>query len=314
MDALEQLNRDHTSREVRRLKVQAPIALVGAVAATAAVAGGALLWSSGHSYAGAAVALAGLVVAVLWWKGAQLLAEWDRAVILRFGRYHATRGPGFFLLLPVIDNVARILDLRVRTTSFYSESTLTSDTVPVRIAAIAFWRVLEPEKAVLEVENYYQAIVIAVQTALRDIVGVHSLADLLAERESVAETLQKLLQQKTRTWGIEVSSIEIRDIDIPEGLKDALSKQAQADRERQARTILGQAEIDLSEKFKDASDVYADNPVALQLRAMNIVYEGLRAGGSLMVIPTGVIDALSGAMSGVGPAPAEGPTEPDPKS
>lgn len=223
------------------------------------------------------------------------------------------------MIAPIIDRVTRVVDMRVRTTTFYSEAMLTSDTVPVNIDAIAFWHVWDSQKAMLEVESYYQAIALAVQTALRDIVGVHSLAEILAERDKMGQTLQKVLEAKTEAWGISVSSIEIRDIAIPEGLKDALSKQAQAERERQARTILGQAEMDIAQKFAEASKGYLENPVALQLRAMNIVYEGIRAGGSLMLVPSTVLDTMNlgglaalGALRMQGQPGAESPTSPPP--
>jgi regulator of protease activity HflC (stomatin/prohibitin superfamily) len=222
-----------------------------------------------------------------------LLAEWDRALVLRMGHFHSVRGPGFYMIVPIIDSVSRILDMRVRTTSFYSESMLTKDTVPVNVDAIAFWYVWDSKKAILEVESYYQAIVQAVQTALRDIVGIHTLAEILSERDKIGETLQRVLAEKMQAWGISVNSIEMRDIVIPENLKDALSKQAQAERERQSRTILGEAEMEIAQKFADASKPYLDNPVALQLRAMNILYEGLRAGGSLILVPSSVLDTMN---------------------
>ena len=178
---------------------------------------------------------------------------------------------------------------------------LTKDTVPVDLDAIAFWHVWDSKKSVLEVENYYQAIVLAVQTALRDIVGVHTLAEILSEREMIAQTLQKVLEVKTECWGITVNSIEIRDITIPEKLKDALSKQAQAERERQSRVILGQAEMEIAQKFAEAAKGYVDNPIALQLRAMNIVYEGIRAGSSLMLVPSTVLDTMNlGGLAALG--------------
>ena len=207
---------------------------------------------------------------------AQMLAEWDRAVLLSLGRFRQIRGPGFFMIVPMLQSITRVVDMRTRTTPFFAESILTKDTVPIQVDAIAFWHVWDSKKAVLEVENYYQAITMAIQTALRDIIGVHSLAEILAEREKISHTLQQVLESKAQAWGLHVNSIEIRDIMIPDNLKDALSKQAQAERELQARTILGQAEMDIAQKFAEASKGYVDNPVALQLRAMNIVYEGVK--------------------------------------
>jgi len=302
-DAMAQLESDHSSRQMQRFKVRGPIVLVGLLVAIGAVWGGIALFRSGKVTAGIVTVVGGLIVAVLWSKSAQLLAEWDRAIVLRLGHFRSVNGPGFFMIVPVIDSVTRVIDMRVRTTTFYSEAMLTSDTVPVNIDAIAFWHVWDAQKALLEVESYYQAITLAVQTALRDIVGVHSLAEILAERDKMGRTLQEVLQAKTEAWGISVTSTEIRDIAIPENLKDALSKQAQAERERQARTILGQAEMEIAQKFAEASKGYRDDPVALQLRAMNIVYEGIRAGGSLMLVPSTVLDTMNlGGLAALGQA------------
>ena len=266
---------------------------------------------------GVTLIILGVVVAVLWSLSAQLLLEWDRAVILRLGHFRSVGGPGFFRIIPIIESVTRVVDMRVRTTPFYGEDMLTKDTVPVDLDAIAFWHVWDSKKAVLEVENYYQAIVLAVQTALRDIVGVHTLAEILSEREMIAQTLQKVLETKTEAWGITVNSIEIRDITIPDTLKDALSKQAQAERKRQSRVILGQAEMEIAEKFAEAAKGYLDNPIALQLRAMNIVYEGIRSGSSLMLVPSTVLDTMNlGGLAALGgakqarPAVVEAPKPP----
>jgi len=300
-DPLAQLEKEHVERETRRLKTKAPVHLVTVLVVVGAIASGVVLFRSHHVAAAMVAGIAGLIVAALWAVSAHLLAEWDRAIVLRLGHFRGVRGPGFFMILPLIDSVARVVDMRVRTTSFHSEEMLTSDTVPVAIDAIAFWHVWDSQKALLEVESYYQAITLAVQTALRDIVGVHSLAEMLAERDKMSRTLQEVLEAKTEAWGISVTSIEIRDIAIPEKLKDALSKQAQAERERQARTILGQAEMEIAQKFAEASKGYIDNPVALQLRAMNIVYEGIRAGGSLMLVPSSVLDTMNlGGLAALG--------------
>jgi len=292
-DPLVQLEKEHVEREARRLKTRGPVHLVTFLLVVGAVTAGVVLFRGQRVAAGIVVGVAGLVVAALWATSAHLLAEWDRGIVLRLGHFRSVRGPGFFMIMPLIDSMARVVDMRVRTTSFHSEEMLTSDTVPVAIDAIAFWHVWDSQKALLEVESYYQAITLAVQTALRDIVGVHSLAELLAERDKMGSTLQEVLQAKTEAWGISVTSIEIRDLTIPETLKDALSKQAQAERERQARNILGQAEMEIAQKFAEASKGYLDNPVALQLRAMNIIYEGIRAGGSLMLVPSSVLDTMN---------------------
>ena len=302
-DAMTQLNKDHAVRQIQRMKTYAPITLLMVLIAVGTIIGGIYLLRAGKTNLAVATFIVGGILAALWYLSAHLLAEWDKALVLRLGRFSSVRGPGFFMIIPLIESVIRIVDMRVRTTTFYSESMLTSDTVPVNIDAIAFWHVWDSQKALLEVESYYQAISLAVQTALRDIVGIHSLAEILSDREKVAKTLQKVLEAKTEAWGISVTSIEIRDIAIPENLKDVLSKQAQAERERQARGILGQAEMEIAEKFAIASKAYQDNPVALQLRAMNIVYEGIRAGGSLMIVPSSVLDTMNlGGMAALGQA------------
>jgi len=294
MDTMEQLNKEHEVRQLARVKTKMPVIFLGLLLAAAGIVPGILsflIWA--NIVWGVVFCACGIAASSLWSMTAQLLAEWDRAVVLRMGRFHSVRGPGFFMVMPIIDNVARIIDMRVRTTDFYSESMLTRDTVPVQVDAVAFWHVWDSKKAILEVESYYQAMVLAVQTALRDIVGIYALDEVLAEREKIAETLKTVLKEKSENWGINVNSIEIRDVSIPEKLKDALSKQAQAERERLSRTILGQAELEIGEKFLEASKAYHDNPVALQLRAMNILYEGLRSGGSIMLIPSSTLDTMN---------------------
>ena len=318
-DAMTQMNRDHSAREMQRMKMRAPIMLVsGVILAAAAIAGVILAKKVGIGW-GIGAGAAGVIIAVLWHMSGQLLAEWDRALVLRFGHLRSVKGPGFFMILPFVDNVVRVVDMRVRTATFYSEAMLTRDTVPVNIDAIAFWHVWDTQKAVLEVESYYQAIVLAVQTALRDIVGIHSLAEVLSERDMIAATLKGILEKKSGAWGITVNSIEIRDISVPDSLRDALSKQAQAERERQSRTILGQAELEIAAKFAEAAKGYIDNPIALQLRAMNIVYEGIRAGGSMMIVPSSVLDTMNlGGLIALGkeqkdlakPKPAGEPSQP----
>jgi len=288
-----QLQREHEARQLQRMKTRAPIMMIGTLIAIGSVGAAILLWSAGRMPAAVATGTGGLVLGALWSLSVHLLAEWDRALILRFGRFHSVKGPGFFAVIPIADSVVRVVDMRVRTTDFYCESMLTRDTVPVDIDAIAFWHVWDTQKAVLELESYYQAIALAVQTALRDIVGVNTLAEVLAEREKMAETLQKVIADKTQAWGITVASIELRDISIPDNLRDALSKQAQAEREKQSRTILGDAEVEIAQKFAQAARAYAGNPVALQLRAMNILYEGLRAGGSMILVPSTVLDTMN---------------------
>jgi regulator of protease activity HflC (stomatin/prohibitin superfamily) len=303
METIEQLLKEHATREMERLKVRLPVQVPGVLGMIAAV-----IWAiarlPAHGIWDAVVPPVGLgVVSVLFMMSVQMLAEWDRAVVLRLGRFRAIRGPGVFFVIPLFDDIVRIVDTRVRTTTFHSEAILTRDTVPVAIDAIAYWHVWDTRKAVLEVDSYYNAIVLAIQTALRDVVGVHSLAETLAEREAIAKRLQEVLHEKTMAWGISVTSIEMRDIQIPENLKEALSKQAQAERERYARTILGQAEQEIAEKFVEAARKYEDSPVALQLRAMNVIYEGLRSGTSMILVPSSTLDTMNlGGVIGLGGA------------
>lgn len=293
MDIMETLRKEHEARELHRAKIRVPVILLGLLGILAAIIWGYLRYARTAALESLGWPVLVLVAALLWLGSAQMVAEWDRAVVLRLGRFRSVRGPGFFLLIPLIDRVVRVVDTRVRTTTFHSEAVLTRDTVPVAVDAIAYWHVWDTRKAVLEVDSYYQAIVLAIQTALRDVVGVLTLAEILAEREAIANRLQEVLQEKTNAWGITVTSIEMRDIQIPDNLKEALSKQAQAERERQARTILGKAEEEIAEKFVLAAKQYADHPVALQLRAMNVVYEGLRAGTSMVLVPSSVLDTMN---------------------
>jgi len=226
--------------------------------------------------------------------------QWDRAVVLRLGRFQALTGPGIFWLVPFVDRVARYVDMRIRATEFSSERTLTKDTVPVNVDAIVFWLVWDARKAVLEVENYYRAILLSAQTALRDAIGRHTLAELLSHREAVGKALQEVLDHKTNPWGITVQFVEVRDIIIPRGLEDAMSMQAQAERERQARIILSTAETEIAAKFVEAAQPYQGNPVAIHLRAMNMLYEGLKEKGSLVIVPSSAVDTMNlGTMSGL---------------
>ncbi len=303
-NTLQELRNEHGLRELRRLKLRLPILVATvAIAALCLLPGILIYFLSQQMLAVPIAAVIGAVAAATWYLAAQLLAEWDRAVILRLGRFHKVGGPGFFLIVPIIQHVSRVVDTRIRTTSFYVESMLTKDTVPVSIEAIAFWKVADARKTVLEVEDYYQAITMAVQTAHRDIIGEHNLADILAKREEIVSELKAILDEKAQAWGINVHSIEIRDITIPANLQQVLSKQAQAERERQARTILGEAEMEIAEKFARAAEAYRDNPVALQLRAMNIIYEGLRSGTSMMLVPSQVLDTMNlGSVAALGVA------------
>jgi regulator of protease activity HflC (stomatin/prohibitin superfamily) len=214
-------------------------------------------------------------------------------VVLRLGRYRGLRGPGFFAVIPILDRVPYHIDQRIRTSAFGAESCLTRDTVPVDVDAIAFWVVLDAERAALEVQNYEEAGILAAQTALRDAIGKHDLAELIQSRKELGHGLQEALERKMRDWGIHVQSVEIRDVIIPQALEDAMSREAQAERERQARIILGTAETEIASKFVEAANSYRDHPVALNLRAMNMLYESIVKRGSLMVVPSGLADSLN---------------------
>ena len=239
------------------------------------------------------VAAIGLTLAVLAGLMPRVANQWERAVVLRLGRFRGIHGPGVFWIVPFIDRVALWADLRVRTTTFAAEKTLTADTVPVDVDAVLFWQIQSAEEAVLAVEDYRKAVSWAAQTALRDIIGKTHLADMLTGREAIDDDIKRLIDARTHDWGIVVRSVEIRDVTIPPGLEDAMSRQAQAVREKQARVILGDAEVEVSAKFEEAAVRYQNNPTAFQLRAMNILYEGMKEKSSLMIVPSSMVDSLS---------------------
>lgn len=222
----------------------------------------------------------------------QVAKQWERAVVLRLGHYAGLRGPGLFWLVPFVDHISAWIDQRVITTAFAAEETLTSDTVPVNVDAVLFWNVHDPERAALEVQNFPQAVSWASQTALRDIIGRTSLTDLLRGRERIETELQELIDQRCMPWGIVVESVEMRDVVIPTSLQDAMSREAQAAREKRARIILGEAEVEIATLFEQASLAYQQNPTALHLRAMNILYEGLKEKGALMLVPSTAVDSM----------------------
>ncbi len=223
----------------------------------------------------------------------KIASQWERTIVLRLGKYRGTRGPGLFWIIPFIDDVTAWVDQRVVTTSFAAEETLTSDTVPVNVDAVLFWLVFDPERAALEVQDYPQAVSWAAQTALRDIIGRTSLTDLLRGRERIEAELQKLIDERSNPWGVTVQSVEMRDVVIPATLQDAMSREAQAAREKQARIILGQAELEIANLFATASESYKANPTALHLRAMNMLYEGLKEKGALMLVPSSAVESMS---------------------
>lgn len=236
--------------------------------------------------------IAGLIIGLLAAQAPKVAKQWESAVVLRLGRYIGLRGPGLFWIIPFVDSVSAWVDQRVITTSFAAEETLTSDTVPVNVDAVLFWMVYDPEKAALEVQNYPQAVSWAAQTALRDIIGRTSLTDLLRGRERIEEELQKLIDERSNPWGVTVQSVEMRDVIIPAALQDAMSREAQAAREKQARIILAQAEVEIANMFDTASESYQDNPTALHLRAMNMLYEGLKEKGALMLVPSTAVESM----------------------
>ncbi len=237
-------------------------------------------------------AIVGALLGLFLAQAPKIARQWERAVVLRLGRYVGLRGPGLFWILPFVDSVSAWVDQRVITTSFAAEETLTSDTVPVNVDAVLFWMVYDPEKAALEVQNYPQAVSWAAQTALRDIIGRTSLTDLLRGRERIEEELQQLIDERSNPWGVTVQSVEMRDVIIPAALQDAMSREAQAAREKQARIILGQAEVEIAQSFEKASQSYRDNPTALHLRAMNMLYEGLKEKGALMLVPSSAVESM----------------------
>ncbi len=250
---------------------------------------GALLWmATGSPAAVVAGVIAGAIVAL----SPRVAQQWERAVVLRLGRFVGLRGPGLFWIVPLIDSVTRTIDQRVITTSFAAEQTLTSDTVPVNVDAVLFWVVYDPEKAALEVQDYPTAVSWAAQTALRDIIGRTSLTDLLSGRERIEQELQRLIDERSTPWGVTVQAVEMRDVVIPQQLQDAMSREAQADREKRARIILGEAEMAIAQSFETASRVYESNPTALHLRAMNMLYEGLKEKGALMLVPTTIVESM----------------------
>jgi regulator of protease activity HflC (stomatin/prohibitin superfamily) len=265
----------------------------------------------------ATVAVAGILAPAL-----QMAYQWERAVILRFGRFRGLRGSGLFPIVPVIDKVSNYVDQRIRVTDFSAEMTLTRDTVPVNVDAIAFWMVWDAEKSILEVEDFVDAVTLSAQTGLRDAIGKHELSDMLSHRDRLGREIQQVLDAKTNAWGITVQSVEIRDIVIPKALEDAMSRQAQAERERQSRIILSTAETEIAAKFEEASRHYKSNPAALHLRAMNMVFEGLKQKGSMIIVPSTAVETMGlGAMGGLtafdrilGTPPAEGTPPKSPPS
>jgi regulator of protease activity HflC (stomatin/prohibitin superfamily) len=266
-----------------------PVSSPGLAVGLIIIAAGLALTAASNRPAGV---VAGTVIGVYLMFAIKVADQWEKVAVLRFGRYVGLRGPGLFYILPVVDSLSRYVDQRVRVASVTAESALTRDTVPVNVDAILFWVVWNAEKAILEVEDFMGAITLGAQTALRESIGRHELAQMITERETLGRELQRILDEKTNPWGITVQSVEIRDVRIPRELEDAMSRQAQAERERQARIILGLAETEIADKFSKAAATYQDNPVALHLRAMNMLYEAIKERGSMVIVPSSAVETM----------------------
>ncbi len=236
--------------------------------------------------------ISGALIGIYFLFAIKVVQQWEKVAVLRLGRYVGLRGPGLRLIIPILETLSPYVDQRVRVASVSAESTLTRDTVPVNVDAIVFWLVWNAEKSIFEVENFIEAINMSAQTALRESIGRHELAQMITERETMGRELQRILDEKTNPWGITVQSVEIRDVRIPQGLEDAMSRQAQAERERQARIILGQAEKEIADSFVQAAASYAENPVALHLRAMNMLYEAIKEKGSMVIVPSSAVETM----------------------
>ena len=246
------------------------------------------------------VSIIAFFIAIVVSNAIKIADQWEKAIILRLGRFRSIKGPGLFLIIPVIDFISYWIDTRVITTTFKTEKTLTKDTVPVDVDAVLFWKVIDPKKAALDVADYRSAISWASQTALRDVIGKTMLSDMLEGREKISAELQKIIDERTEPWGVNVISVEVKDVLIPPALEDAMSMQAQAERERQARVILGDSERQVAEKFGDAAKTYANNPTAFHLRAMNMLYEGLKQNSTIVIVPSTAVETMQlGGISGL---------------
>src|SRR5271166_6361283 len=246
------------------------------------------------------IGVVAFVLALVVSSAIQVADQWDKVVILRLGQFHSLKGPGLFFIVPIIDTIPYWIDTRVITTGFKAEKTLTKDTVPVDVDAVLFWKVLDPKKAALDVADYQSAIAWASQTALRDVIGKTMLSDMLEGRDKISALLQQIIDERTEPWGINVISVEVKDVLIPSGLENAMSMQAQAERERQARVILGDAERQIAEKFNEAGKSYEHNPVAFHLRAMNMLYEGLKKNATIVIVPSTAVESMQlGGLAGM---------------
>ena len=287
---------------------QMRLSSVGVSLLVISLAAGGAVWAATGSQAALGI---GALVGLYFLFSIRIADQWEKVAVLRFGRFTGLRGPGLFYMIPIIDRLSRYVDQRVRVANVSAESTLTRDTVPVNVDAIVFWMVWNPEKAILEVQDFTQAITLSAQTALRESIGRHELHQMVAEREMLGKELQRILDEKTTPWGITVQSVEIRDVQIPQALQDAMSREAQAERERRARTILGLAETEIAEMFGKAALTYKDNPVALHLRAMNMLYEAIKEKGAMVIVPSSAVETMglggmlaTTSLAGVKPGPA----------
>ncbi len=266
-----------------------PISSIGlALFIVCALLGGIVTMALNHP----APLFAGGFIGLYFMFAIKVADQWEKAAVLRLGRYRGLFGPGAFHIIPIVDSISRVVDQRVRVTGVSAESTLTRDTVPTDIDAIVFWIVWNAEKCVLEVQNFQEAVMMSAQTALRESIGRHELAQMITDREMMGRELQRILDEKTNPWGITVQSVEIRDVKIPQALEDAMSREAQAERERRARVILGTAETEISSKFADAAVLYKDNPIALHLRAMNMLYEAIKEKGAMVIVPSTAVETM----------------------
>jgi regulator of protease activity HflC (stomatin/prohibitin superfamily) len=284
-----------------RIKKSSSIAILFFLLILGAGIGLALIMYGGALNAGGiGIGIGALVLALLVLNAIKIADQWERALVLRLGKFYELKGPGLFFIIPIIDSVPYWIDTRVITASFKAEKTLTKDTVPVDVDAVLFWKVIDPQKAVLNVADYQSAISWASQTALRDVIGKTQLSDMLEGREKLGMELQKIIDERTEPWGINVISVEVKDVLIPPGLENAMSMQAQAERERQARVILGDSERQVAEKFVMAGETYAEHPVAFHLRAMNMLYEGLKQNATIVVVPSTAVETMQlGNVSGI---------------
>jgi regulator of protease activity HflC (stomatin/prohibitin superfamily) len=266
----------------------------------------------------AAVGLATVLAGAIFASALKIADQWTRVVVLRLGRFHALKGPGLFVIIPIVDTLPYWIDTRVITATFKAERTLTKDTVPVDVDAVLFWKVVDPKKAAIDVADYQSAVAWASQTALRDVIGKTQLADMLEGRRKISDELREIIDERARPWGIDVISVEIRDVLIPAALEDAMSMQAQAERERQARVILGDSERQVAAKFVEAAQTYASDPSALHLRAMNMLYEGLKQNATMVIVPSTAVETMQlGGVAGLtalAKALADGKASPEPSS